>query len=134
MTMDASVFLQRAAQLSFIRDHVRKDPYPSATALLAVHSAIALNDAVLTVLTGSPYKGQDHGQAVSRTRSRCNEEKLDTDGIKHLANLVKRKTDIAYGNRETTFDEALKLSMDAERFETWAYKLLKKKGVTPQAL
>jgi hypothetical protein len=102
--------------------------------LLAVHSAIALNDAVLTVLTGSPYKGQDHGQAVSHTRLRCNEAKLDTGGIKHLANLVKRKTDIAYGNRETTFDEALKLSMDAERFETWAYRLLKKKGVTPEVL
>lgn len=129
MATDAQVFLKRTDQLAYVRELVKNDPYPSATALLSVHSAIALNDAVLTVLTGSPYKGKDHRQAVSRTESTCREAKLEHKGIKHLANLVKKKTDISYGDRETTSDEAERLRSDAERFETWAFKLLKSKGI-----
>ena len=134
MPTDAEVFLKRTQQLSDVRELVRSDPYPSATALLSVHSAIALNDAVLTILTGSPYKGQGHRQAINRTKSICKAAKLEYAGVRHLANLIRKKTDISYGDHETTPDEAEKLAYEAERFETWAYKLLKNRGITVRGL
>lgn len=128
--VDVQVFLRRAEQLIDVRNLIRDDPYPAAIALLAVHSAIAINDAVLTALTGSPYRGQDHRQAVKYTVTKCRVLKYDAGGTKHLATLIRHKTNVTYGDRATTFEEADRLRVDAERFETWAYKLLISKGVS----
>lgn len=68
--------------------------YKSAVALLAVHSAIAFNDAVSERLTGKAHKGQDHSTASRETRSACVKNKIDTSGIKHLDYLLSKKNRI----------------------------------------
>ena len=51
------VFLDRAQQLGDGRDLLNSDEgFAAATALLAVHTAIALNDALLLELTGKQAK------------------------------------------------------------------------------
>ena len=126
---DAEVFLERTNQLAFVRDFLKDAPYPSTIALLSVHSAIALNDAVLTVLTGNPHKGQGHKEAAGQTKVACRQENVNAGGVKHLDTLIRLKTDISYGDRHTTSEQAERLRSEAERFETWAFKLLRSRGI-----
>ncbi len=100
--------------------------YKSAVALLAVHSAIAFNDAVLERLTGSAYKGTDHSEAARRTRVACGKKKvggkkIDASGIMHLEFLLGKKTKYSYSG---LVDEmSAKFAADkARRFADWTYR------------
>jgi hypothetical protein len=100
--------------------------YKSAVALLAVHSAIAFNDAVLERLTGSAYKGQDHSEAARKTRAACgkktiNGKKIDASGIQHLERLVDKKTLYSYSGIVDA-SSAQDAAMKATRFADWAYR------------
>jgi len=99
--------------------------YPSAVALLAVHSAIAFQDAVQVKLTGHRSQTQDHMQAVRDITKACTIKRVDRAGIKHLQRLVTAKTDVAYGDRQVTREQAETLRVFAERFQTWAEGLLR---------
>ncbi|HET9088141.1 MAG TPA: hypothetical protein VFN53_11510 [Acidobacteriaceae bacterium] len=95
--------------------------YKSAVALLAVHSAIAFNDAVSERLTGIAHKGQDHSTASRKTRSACVKNKIDTSGIKHLDYLLSKKNEYSYSGivgEKKSQDAAL----NAQRFASWAYR------------
>ncbi len=100
--------------------------YKSAVALLAVHSAIAYNDAVLKRLTGSTYKGQDHSEAARKTKAACvkkkiNGKKIDASGIQHLERLVAKKTSYSYSGI-VDVRIAQDAAMKATRFANWAYR------------
>jgi hypothetical protein len=123
--MSFETYKSRGAQLASVRDLIKDDAaYPSATALLAVHSAIALNDALLTNFSGQPPKGQDHMEAVRQIDKDCRKRRIDRAGIAHLKKLVSAKTKISYGPANTTQEQAQALAVAAERFETWVYKVL----------
>lgn len=95
--------------------------YKSAVALLAVHSAIAFNDAVSEKLSGTVHKGQDHSTASSKTKLACVKNKIDTSGIKHLEYLLSKKTEYSYSgivDQETAAYAADK----AEKFSNWTYR------------
>ena len=94
--------------------------YPSAAALLAVHSAIAYNDAVQIKLTGDRSRTQDHGQAVAAIKRACGTAKIEPRGVAHLGKLLSIKTDISYGDKEVDNQLADALCVAADRFEAWA--------------
>jgi hypothetical protein len=95
--------------------------YKSAVALLAVHCAIAFNDAVLVKLTGSVHKGQDHAEAGRKTRNECRKKKIDTNGVQHLEKLITHKTIYSYSGM-VDFRKAQDAADKAEKFANWAYR------------
>lgn len=101
--------------------------YKSAVALLAVHSAIAFNDAVLYWMTGSSHKGEDHSSASKMTLRECKKIKRDISGIKHLEYLLSKKTKYSYNG---LVDEmSAKYAADkARRFADWAYRTALQRG------
>ena len=90
--------------------------YKSGVALLAVHSAIAFNDAVLEKLgVGATQKSSDHSMAYRKTDKACAAKKIDRDGLQHLKNLLANKTGYSYSgivDERKAQDAALK----AQRF------------------
>jgi hypothetical protein len=117
------VFVARASELRSARELVQDEAsYASATALLAVHSAISLNDALLALWNGKPIKSDDHQSSVRATESQCRQRKVKPDGVRHLARLIGSKSAVAYGDKPVTHVQALALAEAASRFEAWAYK------------
>jgi hypothetical protein len=100
--------------------------YRTGVALLAVHSAISLNDAIATGITGNKGKHQDHLNAASdleRISRRLGLKNLN--GIHHFRWLLQEKSKIAYG-REHLDDAFIRMSIArAERFHAWAYNYFK---------
>jgi len=120
------VFLQRARQLRSARELVEEESlFASATALLSVHSGIALNDALLAVWRGRPVKSEDHQEAIRATESESRTRKLDSAGIRHLVALIKSKSPISYGDEPVTYEKARALAESARRFEAWTFKTCK---------
>jgi hypothetical protein len=101
-------------------------PYRTGIALLAVHSAISLNDAITSGLTGKSGKHQDHLAAVKGLESISNKHHIQNlNGIGHFRWLLAEKTRIAYG-RVRLDDAFVRMSIDrAERFHSWAYNYFK---------
>ncbi len=124
------VYHERATQLADAMElcHDSMADYASAVALLAVHSAISFNDALLTRLTGKRPKGDDHERVVSATRNACVKDNIEMQGIKHLARLLSAKTDISYGDKEVEYERIETLYETARRFQTWAERVIKRKG------
>ena len=127
---DASlaVFYRRATQLASAMRLCRDDlpAYASAAALLAVHSAISYSDAVLIGLIGKRPRGEDHRQAVVALKRACAAAKIDQQGISHLQALLSVKTGISYGDQLIDNVRIEALCNSAERFQTWADRVLAK--------
>jgi hypothetical protein len=121
-----TVYQDRGLQLAKAMNLCRRNEtyYPSAAALLAVHSAIAYNDAVLIKLTGERSKTQDHSQAVSALKRACGRAKIEPLGIGHLSRLLGAKTDISYGDRHVDSQLADAMCLAADRFEAWAERVI----------
>jgi len=120
------IYLERAEQFARARELCRSDPeYSAATALLAVHSAISFNDALLALLTNSRSKGTDHAEARFRTMEACRSRGIATDGLEHLKKLVSAKTNVSYGDQTISFDKAGELATASERFQSWTYHTMK---------
>ena len=96
--------------------------YKSGVALLAVHSAIAFNDAVLEKLgVGASPKSSNHSMAYRKTDKACAAKEIDRNGLQHLQSLLANKTGYSYSgivNEKKAQDAALK----AQRFANWAYR------------
>ena len=126
MSENEWVFLERARQLGLARELIRADDlYCSATALVAVHTAIALNDALLLHLGARRPKGRDHSSAVTETEHACSAKKIDAKGLKHLKTLLSRKTAVSYGEVSVSFEVASALAASSERFEEWVFSIIR---------
>ncbi len=99
--------------------------YGAAAALLAVHSAISYNDALLIKLTGKRPRGRDHKQAVKAIIIACEKAAIPGDGIQHLDELVSAKTEVSYGEEEADNERVHILCLAAEQFYRWVEPLLK---------
>jgi len=119
-------FQSRAEQMldamSLLQDDIQH--YAAAIALLAVHSAIAFNDAVQMKLSGKWAKDADHKKTASYTRELCNSLGHNTAGITHLEKLLARKTDYSYSNTMIDDETAYAAGIHAERFQAWALRVL----------
>lgn len=73
--------LQLANAMKLCRDDLRA--YASAAALLAVHSAISYNDAVLLRLEGRRARTKDHGVAIEAVKRACAKARIKQEGIQH---------------------------------------------------
>jgi hypothetical protein len=121
-----NVYIARARQMANAMRLVRDDrEYLAAAALLAVHCAIAFNDAVLVKLNGTALHSQDHRQAADVTRRRCMERKLSHEGLKQYRELLSNKSKISYGDQVITPIEVQRYCAAAERFESWAERILR---------
>jgi hypothetical protein len=100
--------------------------YASAAVLLAVHSAISYNDAVLIGLGGTRPRGENHREAIAALKRACTRANIEQQGIAQLQKLLSAKTDISYGNRQIDDQQATALCIAAKRFETWAERVLQK--------
>jgi hypothetical protein len=129
--LDASfaVYYRRAAQLASAMRLCRDDlsAYGYAAALLAVHSAISYSDAVMIGLIGKRPRGEDHRQAIIALKRACAGAKIDQRGISNLQALLSVKTDISYGDQVIDNVRIEALCDAAERFQTWADRVLAKK-------
>jgi hypothetical protein len=128
VTMSAGVYHRRALQLMNAMQLCRDDlsSYASAAALLAVHSAISYNDALLLKLKGQRPKSEDHKQAITVIEKACRQARIEARGIKHLNQLLAAKTDVSYGSQIVDDERALALCIMAERFQAWAEPILHK--------
>jgi hypothetical protein len=96
--------------------------YAATVALLAVHGAISLNDAVLVGCLGKRSNEQDHRAASKLLETLCNDRKADKDGVRHLVWLLSRKTDFAYGDRVILDSEVKSAVTTLQRFQAWVYR------------
>jgi hypothetical protein len=127
------VFVARARQLRTARELIEEEAaFASATALLSVHSGIALNDALLTAWRGKPVKGEDHREAVRATEAECKTRKLTPAGVKHLNALIRSKSEVSYGDQVVTHEKAEALAESARRFEAWTFKNCKELALWEQ--
>jgi hypothetical protein len=124
------VYHRRATQLADAMKLCQDDlsAYASAAALLAVHSAISYSDAVLIGLGGARPRGENHREAITALKRACTGAGVDLRGIVHLRKLLGSKTDISYGEQQVDNERIAALCIAAERFETWAERILQKRG------
>jgi hypothetical protein len=124
-----TVYHRRAIQLASAMKLCQDDlaAYASAAALLAVHSAISYSDAVLIGTVGRRSRREDHRQAAIAHKRACAGAKIDQRGIAHLQTLLSVKTDISYGDQLIDNERIAALCNTAERFQTWAERVLTKK-------
>lgn len=121
------VYHHRALQLADAMKLCRDDlaSYAAGAAILAVHSAISYNDALLFKLSGKSFRGQDHSQAVTAIKKECARAKIKPEGVTHLNTLVREKTNVSYGENRVEDGRIKALCITAERFQAWAERLLK---------
>lgn len=120
------VFVRRADSffngMRLLADDLRA--YDAAVALLAVHGAIALNDAILIALTRRRSSSEAHDRAVRELERTCKQMRVvNKSGIHHLGWLIANKTAISYADKR--FGRADETLAHAERFSTWAYNNFK---------
>jgi hypothetical protein len=96
--------------------------YGHGAALLAVHSAISFADAALVATTGKRSSDQGHATAVKPLEKVCRALDRKPDGVKHLATLIRRKSDFAYNDAPVTENDIKAAILSAERFLTWVYR------------
>jgi hypothetical protein len=100
--------------------------YRSGVGLLAIHSAISLNDAITVGLTGKRKIYQDHTHAARELGRVCSSAGVpDRKGVGHFKWLLGQKNAVAYEHREFD-DKSVRLAVEkAERFNVWAYDQFK---------
>lgn len=128
--VDFSTYHQRAKQLADAMRLCWDDltAYATAAALLAVHSAISYNDAVLIGLGHKRPRGENHRDAIAALARACTHAGIDQRGVTHLERLLGAKTEVSYGERRVDDQRIMALCVAAERFETWAERILQKGG------
>jgi len=120
------VYHDRASQLSNAMELCHDDmrAYSAAVGLLAVHSAISYNDAVLISLTGKKSHARDHKQAAAVTIKACRTAKIQPVGLRHLDTLIGAKADVSCGNERVDNQRVEFLYQSARRFRAWAESIL----------
>lgn len=100
--------------------------YRTAVGLLAIHSAISLNDAIIVGTTGRRSKSEDHRAAAQDLKQVCHEMKVkDLEGVRHFTWLLSKKTLVAYGEDRINEDDLKSTISRSQRFENWAYRNFK---------
>jgi hypothetical protein len=96
----------------------------NAAALLGIHAAIALSDAVVAHKVGIRSADENHATAVRLLKDVCQVAGVDSGGAKRLGEIISRKNHVAYSDKYVAADtdEVQRVRRDVERFFTWAYR------------
>lgn len=95
--------------------------YGPAVGLLAVHSSIALTDAVLVAEEGARSKEDSHGVAANQLEKLCLARGLDRVGLRYLRDLLSKKTRFSYGEDAVRDDEFKSAKVKMEQYTKWVY-------------
>lgn len=96
----------------------------SLIGLLAVHSSIAMNDAITLAVLGKRSRDSDHKNAAKYLSRACSTWKVGakgTQGVAQLSWLLDRKTLISYGDRRLDHEMMRQAASKAFGFSDWAY-------------
>ncbi len=97
----------------------REDTYGNAIGVLAVHAAIAYNDALTIAYGGKKATGEDHKRAVDLLRETFG-NRLPNDVHKDLRGILSLKDTFSYLGAYQHVDNAQKLVDRVGRFSEWA--------------
>lgn len=95
-----------------------------AAALLGIHAAIAMNDAITVGSLGKRCRSENHADAKSLLKQVCSVRQIqEPKGISHLSDMLGLKTDIAYGKRFLSgqLKEPKQIHDRCQKFFAWAY-------------
>ena len=94
--------------------------------IMAVHSCILMNDAILVAMTGKRRIFKDHTEASRALERVCKTHGVKSaGGLRHLIWLLERKAKFSYTS-DVIDDAEVKLAMDhAEKYFSWAYTTFK---------
>jgi hypothetical protein len=109
----AKVYLNRATELLKAVDWALGSSNPDAAAGSAIHGGIAAADAFVIFFHGLRSKGTDHHEAIGLVR-RCSSPRSD-DVARHLQQLLDRKNEVEYEDREVEMRDARELATHARR-------------------
>ena len=90
-------------------------------ALLAIHSAISYSDALRTGFGAKGLTSGDHHTAVNALRQFLRPNQVD--GLRHLKQLLAKKSAIAYGSRRLAYEDYEDVLSRTERFIRWANRI-----------
>ena len=96
-----------------------EDPFGTAIGVLAVHAAIAYNDALTIAYGGRKSTGEDHKRAVDLLREILG-NRLSNEAHKDLRQILSLKDTFSYLGAFQRVDNAQKLVDRVTRFGDWA--------------
>jgi hypothetical protein len=95
------------------------DPYGNAIGVVAVHAAIAYNDALTIAYRGLKSTEGDHRKAAD-VLQRALGHRARAEEVDRLRSILTLKDRISYAGQFYTLDEARTLLRSAEAFAAWA--------------
>lgn len=109
--------------LELLRD---ADDFRHSSALLAIHSAISYSDALRTGLGEERLDAEDHRTAMASLRQGLVRHRVaDFSGFTHFEYLMSMKSFVAYGGERLDERRSQRISLAAERFANWAWRVAK---------
>ena len=94
--------------------------FGDVVAVIAVHGAIALVDAILEGFGTGRSKDEDHRTAAQKMRRLCGRLQIDSDGVLHFIKLAKQKSLFSYGDQRLDHNKIKAAVVHLERFTSWA--------------
>jgi hypothetical protein len=101
---------------------VAGDPYGNAIGVVAVHAAIAYNDALTIAFRGIKSTEGDHRKAADVLQQALG-HRAAAEQVSRLRSILALKDRISYGGQYYTLQEAQQLLQSAEAFAEWAEAL-----------
>jgi len=113
----AASLLARAQALEAIA--TAGDPYGNAVGVVAIHAAIAYNDALTVAYRGIKSTEGDHRKAAD-VLQRALGHRASPEQVDRLRSILLYKDRISYGGQFYRLDEACRLLREVEVFCAWA--------------
>lgn len=101
---------------------VTGDPYGNAVGVVAIHAAIAYNDALTIAFRGIKSTEGDHRKAADVLQTALG-HRAQANQMDRLRSMLSLKDRISYGGQFYTLEEARQLLRSAEAFCAWAESL-----------
>jgi hypothetical protein len=102
------------------------DEFRSSSALLAIHSAISLSDALRAGLGDEELYAEDHRQAIASLRRLLDQRRVATAfGYPQFEYLISMKSFVSYGDQRLDEKRAMRIALAAERFSTWVSEVVR---------
>jgi hypothetical protein len=98
--------------------------YYNAAGVHFVHSAIAFGDAITIKLSSIKSSGENHFQIISLIEDVVKESNEKSKAITHLRKIIDQKNLVSYSGEEYNYKDIAQLQNNAQRFQTWALKIL----------
>ncbi len=98
--------------------------YYNAAAILIVHAAISLADALTIKKSGQKSKGENHYEVISLIKEIVGDSEDKTKALNHLEAIISHKNSVAYAGDVYNKSDIEKLKKHYERFSTWAKSIL----------